>query len=371
MNVNNKKNFLYNLRIIIPILSFMIISIICIYSSQDLLSSTYNTLYIKQILWYIVGFIFIFIISNLKNEFIYKKSYILYIIGNLLLLIVLFLGTESNGARCWFTIPSIGSFQPSEFMKIVLILVLSNELSKHENMQKNLKNELKLILKCFIIVLIPSFLIFLEPDTGIIFIFFAIFMIMLFVYGIRYRWFITLGILVSIVFGAFLILFFKYQDTFINIFGTNFFYRMDRLLDWKNGEGMQLTNALAASGSAGLFGYGFKKTPIYFPEPHTDFIFSIFSSNFGYISSIILILLILYFDMQLIKIALKCNTQNKLIISGILAMLLFQQIQNIGMNIGLLPITGITLPFISYGGSSLISYMIMIGIILNIQKRNY
>jgi len=143
---------------------------------------------------------------------------------------------------------------------------------------------------------------------------------------------------------------------------------MDRILDWKNGSGMQLTNALAATGSAGLFGYGFNNTPIYFPEPQTDFIFSVFASNFGFITTIIFILLILYFDMQLIKIALKKEGKDKFTIVGILSMLLFQQIQNIGMNIGLLPITGITLPFISYGGSSLVSYMVMIGIILNINK---
>ena len=192
---------------------------------------------------------------------------------------------------------------------------------------------------------------------------------MLFVYGIRYRWFLLLIFIIGVLSTSFLILFFKYQNTFIDIFGTKFFYRMDRLIDFKNGSGMQLTNALASIGSAGLFGYGFNKTPIYFPEPQTDFIFSVFSSNFGFIASIILILLILYFDLNLIIIAKNTNFQSKLIISGILSMLLFQQIQNIGMNIGLLPITGITLPFISYGGSSLISYMIMIGIVLNIIKK--
>ena len=368
---SKKKNIMPKLQIIIPIITFMIISIISIYSCQNLLSSNYNSLFIKQILWYIVGFIFIFMISNSKSDLMYKNTYILYIIGNILLILVLFFGIESNGARCWFTIPGIGSFQPSEFMKIILILVLSKELTKNENMNKTFKNEIKLILKCFLITLIPSILIFLEPDTGIIFIFFAILIIMLFVYGIRYRWFICIGGFITIFSTGFLVLFFKYQNTFINIFGTNFFYRMDRLLDWKNKSGMQLTNALASIGSSGLFGYGFLKTPIYFPEPHTDFIFSVFTSNFGFISAIILLLIILYFDFILIRIAIKCNMQGKLIISGILAMLLFQQLQNIGMNIGLLPITGITLPFISYGGSSLISYMIMIGIILNIENKNY
>ena len=359
-----------NLKVIIPIVLFMIVSLISIYSSQNLLSNDYNTLYIKQGLWYLIGFILIYIFYNINNDLIYKYSYVLYIIFNILLLFVLFFGVESNGSRCWFNIPFIGSFQPSEFMKIILILVLSCELSTYEKMKKTFFNELKLIFKCFILTLIPSILIFLEPDTGVIFIFFAILVVMLFIYGIRYRWFISIGLIVSILATIFLVLFFKYQDIFINIFGTDFFYRMDRLLDWKNGSGMQLTNALASTGSAGLFGYGFSKTPIYFPEPQTDFIFSIFCSNFGFIFTFILILLILYFDIELFMIAKRCDFQNKLIISGIIAMLLFGQIQNIGMNIGLLPITGIPLPFISYGGSSLISYMISIGIILNIEKKN-
>ena len=358
-----------NIKIIITIIIFMFVSIISIYSSQILLSNSYNNLYIKQILWYITGFILILIIKNIKSHFIYDHAYILYIIGNILLLLVLFFGTESNGARCWFSLPGIGSFQPSEFMKIILILVLSKLLSENEKMKKTFKNELLLIIKCFIIVLIPSILIFLEPDTGIVFIYISILIVMLFVYRIRYRWFITLFIFVGILTSIFLILFFNYKEIFIKIFGNNFFYRMDRLLDWKNGSGMQLTNALAATGSAGLFGYGFKNTPIYFPEPHTDFIFSVFSSNFGFIMTALLILIILYFDIQLILIAKNCNFQNKLIISGILSILLFQQIQNIGMNIGLLPITGITLPFISYGGSSLLSYMILIGITLSIQNK--
>ena len=145
---------------------------------------------------------------------------------------------------------------------------------------------------------------------------------------------------------------------------------MDRLLDWSNGAGMQLTNALASSGSAGLFGYGLNNNPIYFPEPQTDFIFSVFTTNFGFIGASILLLLIIYFDYQLIKVGIKSSGKDKYIISGILSMIIFQQIQNIGMNIGLLPITGITLPFISYGGSSLISYMIIIGIVININNKN-
>lgn len=368
--MNYKK--INNLRIVIPIILFSVISIITIYSSQTMLSSSFNDLYIKQIIWYLIGFILVIFISRKNNQTNDNLINILYIIGNILLILVLFFGTEANGSRCWFTIPGIGSFQPSEFMKIFLILMIAKELEKSckKNYQRTLRDEFKVIFKCFILTLIPTILTFLEPDTGIVFIYFIILLIMLFIFGIRYRWFFIGIIFMAIVLFAFFYLFFKQQNTFISIFGTDFFYRMDRLLDWSNGAGMQLTNALASSGSAGLFGYGLNNNPIYFPEPQTDFIFSVFTTNFGFVGASILLLLIIYFDYQLIKVGIKSSGKDKYIISGILSMIIFQQIQNIGMNIGLLPITGITLPFISYGGSSLISYMIIIGIVININNKN-
>ena len=151
--------------------------------------------------------------------------------------------------------------------------------------------------------------------------------------------------------------------------GTNFFLRIDRLLDWKKKEGYQLENGLIAIGSGGLLGFGINKTPLYFPEPQTDFIFAVFANNFGFIGAIFLLSLIVIFDIRLVTIVLKSkNNVNKYIMAGIIGMLIYQQFQNIGMTLGIMPITGITLPFISYGGSSLISYMIMAGVIFNISN---
>jgi cell division protein FtsW (lipid II flippase) len=189
--------------------------------------------------------------------------------------------------------------------------------------------------------------------------------VMLFIYGIKKSIFICVFLVVSILAGAFLYFYFNFEDNFINVFGTSFFYRIDRLLDWSNKSGMQLTNATAAIKAAGLFGFGVGNTPIYIPEAHTDFIFSIFASNFGLLGASFLIFCICLFDFGLIYLASKCNNKShRYIIIGFITMILYQQIQNIGMNIGLLPITGITLPFISYGGSSLISYMIGIALVL-------
>ena len=195
---------------------------------------------------------------------------------------------------------------------------------------------------------------------------------MMFTSGIRIQWFIIAFILLGITIGGFLYLYLYKENIFIKIFGSSIYYRLERIIKWKEGSGLQLENALTAIGSAGLFGHGYNKTPIYFPESSTDFIFAVYASNFGFIGVIILLAIILYLDVNIIVLSKKkIEDTDKFIISGIIGMLLFQQIQNIGMTIGLAPITGITLPFVSYGGSSLLSYMLIAGILLNIsQKKN-
>ncbi len=357
--------------IILSIILFAVISIISIYSAQSLLDGDMQNLYLKQIIWYIIGFIFAYFIMFIGNDAIIKKINIFYIIGIILLFLVLIFGTTINEAKCWFVLPGIGNFQPSEFMKIILIITLAKMINKfHEDYNNPTTfDEFKFLLKIIVIVGIPSLLTFLEPDTGVVLIYLLITFIMLFISGFRYRWFImVLSIIIAGITGLLLIYFFN-KDLFINIFGTSFFLRIDRLLDWSNGSGYQLENGMTAIASGGLFGYGFNNTPIYFPEPQTDFIFAVFASNFGMIGSILLILLIIYFDTKLITTAIHSQKNiNKYLIAGIIGMLIYQQFQNIGMTIGMMPITGITLPFISYGGSSLLSYMIMLGIIFNISN---
>lgn len=352
--------------------SFFIISIITIYSAQSLLPNYMHNLAFKQLIWYFIGFIITFFIISIGNKLIYNYVWIMYIACILLLFVLLFLGTPINDARCWFTLPfGLGTFQPSEFMKIVLILFLGTMINKfHTDYPKpSVKEEFIFLLKVGIVVLIPSLLTFLEPDTGVVLIYLLITITMLFVSGIRYRWFIILiSIFLGLV-GIILLIYFLNNDLFINLFGTSFFLRVDRLINWSNKSGYQLEHGISAIGSAGLFGHGFNNTPIYFPEPQTDFIFAVFASNFGFIGSIFLLSLIVIFDTKLIIMAKKTNNKiDQLVISGIVGMLIYQQIQNIGMTVGLLPITGITLPFISYGGSSLISYIIMAAIIFNISN---
>ena len=357
--------------LLIVIIIFAIISVISIFSAQSLLSSSYSNLYIKQIMWFGVGFILAYFIMFIGNNFFLKNYKLLYIIGIISLILVLIIGKEINYAKCWFVIPGIGNFQPSEFMKIILIITLANMINKfHEDYNNpTVKQEFIFLLKIIFIVFIPSLLTFLQPDTGVVLIYLLITTVMLFISGIRYRWFLILITILLATVGSVLLIYFINTDLFIKIFGTDFFLRVDRLLDWSSGSGYQLGNGLTAIGSSGIFGHGFNHTPIYIPEPQTDFIFAVFTSNFGLIGAILLIGLILFFDIKLILIAINSSKNiNKYLISGIIGMLIYQQFQNIGMTLGLMPITGITLPFISYGGSSLLSYMIMVGIIFNISN---
>lgn len=357
-----KKNFIF-----ICISIFFIISILTIYNATSILPSYLDNLYIKQIGWYLVGTIMVLLIIKIKNKPIKKYIWSLYIIFNFLLLFLLLFGTPINNAKCWFVLPfNLGTFQPSEFMKIILILVLASILDKQKLDRMSIKEELFLILKVGIIVLIPSILTFLEPDTGMVIIYFIIGIVMLFTSGIRFRWFVYSLVFITLIIIGIVSLYFLDKGLFVDILGTDFFLRIDRLLDWSNKTGYQLDNGIIAIGSGGLFGSGIKNIGVYFPEAQTDFVFASLANSLGFLGSLILLITILVFDIKLIKNAYNFNKYNKLVIAGVISILLYQQVQNIGMTLGLLPITGITLPFISYGGSSILSYLIIIGIIINI-----
>ena len=365
------KKFKIDFGLLLSIICFFIISLLTINSAQKLLPSYLHTLVIKQVIWYLIGFVLAFFIMFIGNNFIYKNVWWLYGFGILTLIGLLLFAKPIHESKCWFTIPGIGAVQPSEFMKIILIITLGVLINKFNERYPNptVKEEFFFLLKIGIVVLIPSILTFLQPDTGVVLIYILITITMLFIAGIRLRWFVILGIIITLLIGSVVGIYFIDNDLFIKIFGTSFFLRIDRLLDWSSSSGYQLENGMAAIGSGGLFGYGLNHTPIYFPEPQTDFIFAVIANNLGFVGSIFLLIIIAYFDIKLIILANKTNNKtNKYIIAGIVGMLLYQQIQNIGMTLGLIPITGITLPFISYGGSSLLSYMIMIGIIFNISK---
>ena len=182
-----------NYRILIPIIILSIVSILTIYSALTYTSTTLGNLALKQAIWYCVGWILVIILIRLKNEYLYQHTWFLYILGNILLLLLLIFGTPINNSKCWFTIPGIGSIQPSEFMKIFIMLSLATMIHNfrcdYDN--PNMKDEFFFLLKSFIVVLIPSILTFLQPDTGAVLIYFVIYFSMIFVSGIRFRWFVS------------------------------------------------------------------------------------------------------------------------------------------------------------------------------------
>ena len=349
--------------IIIPILVLLIISLINMFFVSKTMDGYQNYLF-KQALWFGLGFLVLVIFTLLKSKIFFKYSKYLYFINVLLLILVLFFGTTVNGSKAWFQFPFF-SFQPSELMKFSLTLYLSNILAGAK--KNNMKDEFKIILKALFITLIPSLFVFLEPDTGAIIIYFIILLGMILAYKINYKWYLLLAILLIGLVGAFGYLYYFVQDLLIDLIGTSFFYRVDRLLSFVNNDSFQLDRALISIGTAKFFG---TSKGVYIPEAPTDFIVAYSISKLGIFSFIIILVSFLVLDIYFfIKLFKTKIIKHKLFIAGFLAMFIFAQIQNIGMNLGVLPIIGLPLPFVSYGGTNIIVYFMFLGILMNLEDR--
>ena len=348
--------------LIIPLFVIMIISLLNMQNAKAL-STLYEHNLIKQIIFFGIGIILVIIISKININTILKYSKYYYYISVLLLVLVLFFGKNINGSTAWFDF-KLFSFQPSELVKLTLALYLSSIAAVN-------KPDFKLILKVVIITLIPSILVFLEPDTGAIIFYFLIAITILLVAGVKKYWFVIFGIIIILLLGTFILLYIYNQEILINLIGTSFFYRVERLITFSTESSYQLENAIIAMGSATIFGSGLNKVSLYIPEAPTDFIFAFNISNFGIISGIIVILCYLLIDIFLINKYLTVKQkQIKLVLISFISIFFFQQFINIGMNLGLLPIIGIPLPFLSYGGSTIIIYFMFLGIILNILNKS-
>ncbi|MEG1506287.1 MAG: FtsW/RodA/SpoVE family cell cycle protein [Bacilli bacterium] len=356
----------YYLLFFIPLIILMIISFFNMQNAK-VISPIYNMHLTKQIIWFVLGFFLLFLTYKLNLNKILQYSFLLYLFSLILLVLVLFIGKEINGARAWFSIGAF-SFQPSELMKLSLSLFLSDVISKHKISCK--KDEFKLIFKVLLIVLIPSILVFLEPDTGAI-IFFLLIAIMLLLFSkISKWWFLLLLTIVTLFVISFYLLFNYNRDLLINIIGTSFFYRVERLLSFTTNSSYQLENALIVMGSSSFLGSGLNNISLYIPEAPTDFIFAFNIGNFGFLSGSIVLISYLLLDYFFIFLITKVkNKKIKLFIISFISIFVFQQVINISMNLGILPIIGIPLPFLSYGGSTIIIYFLYIGLIFNFLKQ--
>lgn len=327
LNVVQNNNMILKKTNILLIL-LMIISLSCLYG---------YSLFYKQIIWYFICFITLFLTKlNLKK--VVNLSLYIYIFNLILLVLVLFVGKEINGSRAWINVGLI-SIQPSEFMKFSLIIYMAKLIKEN-------KNNLILFTKLFLIFLVPSLLVFLEPDTGAIIFYFVIFLSCSVFSKIKRKYILIFLFFLSCSVFLIFILYFLKISFFVKIFGSSLFYRFDRLLLYQ--DSLQLNNALILISKAGFFGFG-KNIPLNIIEGRTDFAFTTLITKFGLLGG--LVLLLIYF--LLLK---KIIYQNKLFSYAFASILIFQIFYNIFMNIGLLPIMGIPLPFVSYGGSSLLVY---------------
>lgn len=318
--------------------------------------------YLKyQSIFFIVGIIIMLIISKIDYKVYYEKSNLILSICLILLVLVIIpgIGSIRNGSRSWFGIGPFG-IQPSEAAKLGLIIFTSKYLSKSNKFLKSYKQGVFPILG---ITLLIFFLIMLQPDLGTGVILVMSIISLLFIAGVNMKFFLGIGILGII------------GITILIIIAP---YRMDRITSFINpwedalGTGFQIIQSLYAIGPGGLLGTGFLNSVqkhFYLPEPQTDFIFSIIAEEFGVAGAFIVTILFSLILYRGIKIAL--NSQDlfsKYLSFGMVFQIIFQTLMNLMVVIGMIPVTGVTLPFLSYGGSSLLISMTSIGILLNISK---
>lgn len=315
----------------------------------------------RQFVFIVLGIILMIFFSKIDYNIYFKKANKILIICFLLLILVIIpgIGSIRNGSRSWFGIGSFG-IQPSEAAKIGMIIFTSKYLSKSNKFLKSYKQGVFPIL----LILFTFFgLIMLQPDLGTGVILVISIISLLFIAGVNMKFFVGIGILGLV--GIIILI----------IIAP---YRMDRITSFINpwndplGTGFQIIQSLYAIGPGGLLGAGFGNSiqkHFYLPEPQTDFIFSVISEEFGIVGVIIVVGLFSIIIYRGIKIALNCKDSfSKYLSFGMTFQIAFQTLMNLMVVIGMIPVTGVTLPFLSYGGSSLLVSMASIGIILNISK---
>lgn len=318
----------------------------------------------KQLIFLGIGLFFMFLFSFFDFRIIRNDPYlifILYFFSCLALLGLLFFAPEIRGIKGWYKIGSI-SFDPIEVTKIILIILLAKYFSmRHIEMYR-----IRHVLFSGLYVLVPSILIFLQPDLGSVLILLAVWLIILIISGIKTRHLIVLFLCGLMVFSlSWLFLLKDYQKERISSFVLP--QETDAL-----GSGWSKIQSEIAIGSGGIFGQGFlqgSQTQYGFlTEPQTDFIFAAIAEEFGLLGVSIILVLYSILIWRIIKIAI--NSQSnffRIFVSGLAALLALQVFVNIGMNLGILPIVGIFLPLVSYGGSGLIMMFVAFGILQNIK----
>jgi rod shape determining protein RodA len=316
----------------------------------------------KQIFWFGISLITMWVFSKIDYRFWMEASYIFYIVSIVSLLAVLFLGDQTNGARRWIKLGFI-SYQPSELAKLSVLLVLARYIGS-----KTI--ELYFLRRFFILLfllVLPLLLILKQPDLGSALLLIPVSFILMYVGGMRVRWLTWLG-LMALASTPLVWHFLKdYQRERLAVF-------IDPQDD-PLGAGYNIIQSVIAIGSGGISGKGYMQgtqTQLSFiPEHHTDFIFSVVGEEWGFVGCVLVLGFYYFMIQRIFEISKKArDREGALLALGIAGMFTVQIIINVGMTVGLLPVTGLTLPFISYGGSSLMFSYAAIGILLNISYAN-
>ena len=343
--------FLFSLSLFFSLVSTSIIA------SDKLNTNTYY-FFIKHLLFIILGVFILITFSAIDKKKLFQVSKYLFLIFFIFLALVPFIGLEVKGSTRWINLPLIPRFQPIEILKPFLIVMIATVFTL--NNQKHLY--FKYLFSFFIIFPVILFLIS-QPDLGQTILIVLTWFSLIFVSGINLLFFLGLFVL------TFSILF------YLIFYASKFEYIKDRLfsfIDPNSGNNYQSERASEAISNGGFFGQGIGEGTLNskVPEAHTDYIISVISEEFGVIIVLVIMIIFLILSYNILK---KINNESddkvKLILVGIASIILFQTFIHIGVNIRLLPTTGMTLPFLSYGGSSIVSTSILSGIILNLTKR--
>jgi len=315
--------------------------------------------FFKHLVYVLIGIIILIFFSSLSRKNIFRLSIYLFFISLFFLLLVPIIGTEVNGAKRWLNLFFLPRFQPVELIKPSIIVFLATILSSEKNIHIYYKYFLSLV------AIVPAtFLLMIQPDIGQTLLIFLSWVTLVFVSGISLLLFLTFfGIsLASLIYMVFYI--------------PKFAYIKKRIFSFFNSDtgthGAQVEKSLDGISSGGFFGKGIGEGTLKYKgsETHTDFIISVISEEFGVVFIILILIVFLFFIYRIFtKVYQEKNEKIKLILVGLITLILVQALIHIGVNIRLFPTTGMTLPYLSYGGSSIVGVSILSGIILNLTKR--
>jgi rod shape determining protein RodA len=354
----------FDWTILMLVLAMCALGILSIYSAGFSVSENNFPFYVKQIQWILLGLFFMSIAYLIDYRIICQAAYLIYGISIVLLIIVFFYGYKTHGSQRWLSVGFL-AFQPSELMKLSLIIVLARYFDNHNS---NEHYKLKELFIPLVMVLIPCLLILKQPDLGTALVLMLLSASIIFFMGVNWRSFA-----VALVSGLML-----------SPIGWYFLkaYQKERLLTFLNpehdplGAGYHVLQSIIAIGSGGVFGKGFlngSQTQLKFlPEQQTDFIFSVFAEEWGLIGAVVLAIMFLSLILWGLKIALHSRDLLGTILAfGITALISWEVFINVGMVLGVLPVVGIPLPFLSYGGSAMVCLLTAVGLLMNVSVRRF